>query len=126
MLHCLDWRNISGCLSGIIAPLFPSLHAVVGIFKGFLGDPFIAKLFDFVVGFRWYKPCVNIAGSSGGGAGWISPFHVNYICRAVGVGPDWCRASNAAANIVSMSSSVSKSLQKDESLSLRKSLSSMT
>ena len=55
-----------------------------------------------VVSFRWYNPCVNVAGSGGGGAGWISPFHVNYICRAVGVGPDWYRALNAAANIVSM------------------------
>ena len=35
-------------------------------------------------------------------------------------GPDWCRTSNAAANIASMSSSVSKSLPKDKSLSLSK------
>ena len=53
----------------------------MGVFKGLLGDPFIAKLFDFVVGFRWYKPCVDVAGSGGGGAGWISHFRVNYICR---------------------------------------------
>ena len=25
--------------------------------------------------------CVNIAGNIGGGAGWISRFRVNYICR---------------------------------------------
>ena len=80
-LHCLDWRNISACLSGIIAPLFPNLQTVLGVFKGPLGDPFIVKLFDFVVGFRWCKPCIDVAGSGGGGAGWISRFHVNYICR---------------------------------------------
>ena len=53
----------------------------MGFFKGLLGDPFIAKLFDFVIGFRWCKPCVDVAGSGGGGAGWISHFSVNYICR---------------------------------------------
>ena len=63
--------------------------------------------------------CINVAGSVGGGAGWISHFRVNYICRDVG--PDcWTLGeevyyeylwSNAAA---SMSSSVSKSLQKDK------------
>ena len=37
LLHCLDWRNISACLSSIIAPLFPNLHTVVGVFKGVLG-----------------------------------------------------------------------------------------
>ena len=28
--------------------------------------------------------CVNVAGSIGGGAGWISRFRVNYICRDAG------------------------------------------
>ena len=28
--------------------------------------------------------CVNVAGSVGGGAGWISRFRVNYICRERG------------------------------------------
>ena len=50
----------------------------MSVFKDLLGDPFIAKLFDFVVGFRWCKLCVNVTGSGGGGAG---RFHVNYICR---------------------------------------------
>ena len=68
----------------------------MGVFKGLLGDPFIVKLFDFVVSFRWCKPCIDVAGSGGGGAGWpcidvagsggggagwISHFQVNYICR---------------------------------------------
>ena len=35
---------------------------------------------DFVVGLKWCKPCVNVAGSGGGGAGWIGRFCVNYIC----------------------------------------------
>jgi len=57
------------CLfASIIAPLFPNLHTVVGVFNSLLGDPFIA---DFIVGFRWCKPCVKVAGSGGGGAGWI-------------------------------------------------------
>ena len=56
-------------MSSVITPLFPNLHTVVGVFKGLLGDPFIVKLFDFVVGFRWCKLCVNVAGSGGGGAG---------------------------------------------------------
>ena len=46
LLRCLDWKNISACLSSIIAPLFPNLHTV-GVFKGLLGDPFIAKLASF-------------------------------------------------------------------------------
>ena len=98
------------CLSGIIALLFPNLHTVVGVFKGLLGNPFIAKLFDFAIGVRWCKLCVNVAGIGGGGAGWISCFHVNYICRGRA---RLVRTSNTAANIASMLS-VSKSAQKQE------------
>ena len=49
--------------------MFQNFHTVLGVFKGLLGDPFIVKLFYFIVGFRWCKPCVNFAGSGGGGAG---------------------------------------------------------
>ena len=106
LLHCPDWRNISG----IIVLLFPNLHTVVGVFNGLLGDPFIVKLFDFTIGFRWCKLCVNVAGSSGCGAGWISCFHVKYICRGRA---RLVRTLNAAATIASMLS-VSKSAQKQE------------
>ena len=58
------------------------------------------NLLDFVICFRWCKPCINIAGR--------------------------CRTLNAATNIVSLSSSVSKSPQKDKSSLLIESLSSMT
>ena len=95
---CIVW--IGGIsLSGIIVLLFPNLHTVVGVFNGLLGDPFIVKLFDFAIGFRWCKLCVNVAGSSGCGAGWISCFHVKYICRGRA---RLVRTSNAAANIASV------------------------
>ena len=120
---CLDCRNISACLSGIVAPLFPNLRTVVGVFKGLLGDPLLwsclisssvlggvnhALMLQVVVGVELVESVVST---------WIA---------SVGAGPDWCKTSNAAAITASMSSSVSKSQQKDKSLSLSTSLSSMT
>ena len=119
-LHCLYWRNISACLSSIIAPLFPNLHTVVGVFKGLLWDTSIAKLFDFVVGFRWCKLCVDAAGSRGGGAG---RFCGNYICRGgtrLVQDVERCR-KYCVYVVVSI-----EPPQKDKSSSFSKSLSSMT
>ena len=123
LLHCLDWRNISACLSGIIAPLFPNLHTVVGVFKCLFGDPFIAKLFDLssVLGGANCAFTLQVAV----GVELVGSV-VSACITSVGAGPDWCRTSNAATNIASMSSSVLKCLQKDKSSSLSKSLSSMT
>ena len=44
--------------------------------------------------------CVNVAGSVGGGAGWISRFRVNYICRDAG--PDCWTLGKGGILLVSM------------------------
>ena len=73
--------------------------------------------------------CVNVAGSVGGGAGWISRFRVNYICRDTG--PDcWTSGRRYITSIYGQTQPhlcrrQYRNLRKKTSLSLSKSLSSM-
>ena len=83
----------------------------------------IAKLFDFVVSMKWCKPCVNVGGSGGDGAGWISPFRVNYTCRGGSRLAQDVERSRKYCVYVVVSIEIS---QTDKSSSLSKLLSSMT